>query len=159
MKTLLIALTLSVNLFCQHKMTEKEAINKDHIDFTKEYLWFKIHGLIEIDGHTFKNDTCHCPIIFQANLDGVTIIDTCFKQEYTHRNCGVKNCKIIHLVKKAEPIYQPSNRYPFWLNGVNTNPCSSPKLIYDSNHSRIDVEMESEIDTFNHNSFTKYQLK
>jgi hypothetical protein len=96
------------------KMSEKQAIEKSHIDFTKQYLFFTIHGLIEIDGHIFKNDTCKCPIIFQATIDDITIIDTCTKTKYTHRVCKIKGCPIIHLEVESgytAPAIQPSWRY------------------------------------------------
>lgn len=101
MKKLILILTIilfGLNLNSQtRKLNEKECIKKSHIDFTKEYIYFSIHGLIEIDGHVFKNDTCKCPIIYKANIDGITIIDTCKNIKYKHRACGVKNCPILHL--------------------------------------------------------------
>lgn len=102
MKTLIIFLCtvfISMNLSGQSKMNEQKAMKESHIDFTKEYIFFTIHGLIEVDGHTFQNDTRKCPIQFQANLDGITIIDTCLKVKYEHRVCEVKDCKVIHLVE------------------------------------------------------------
>lgn len=59
--------------------------------------------LIEIDGHTFLNDTCDCPIIYKATLDKITITD-CNGKEYDHRICGEKGCEIIHLEKQVEII-------------------------------------------------------
>lgn len=87
-----------------------------------------IHGRIEIDGHVFLNDTCKAPIIYQANLDGITIIDTLTKQTYTHRHCEKQGCKIIHLSKYLQVIDAPIWRW--WdgkihpLNGGSvTIPC------------------------------------
>ena len=97
--------------FSQQKMTEKQAIEKSHIDFTKQYLFFTIHGLIEIDGHIFKNDTCKCPIIFQATIDGITIMDTCTKTKYIHRKCNKKGCPIIHLEEELTPVVQPNKMW------------------------------------------------
>jgi hypothetical protein len=96
--------------FSQKAMNEQRAMKESHIDFTKEYIFFTIHGLIEIDGHIFKNDTCKSPIQFQATLDGIMIIDTISKTEYVHRVCNHKNCNIIHLeerisILKIEPSY------------------------------------------------------
>ena len=100
MKTTILLLLIPFLGFGQ--INEQRAMKERHIDFTKEYIFFTIHGLIEIDGHAFKNDTCKCPIQFQANLDGILIIDTCSKIQYEHRICGIKGCKIIHLKKKDE---------------------------------------------------------
>jgi len=117
MKTIIImAIALCLSLisvtgFSQQKMTEKQAIKESHIDFTKQYLFFTIHGLIEIDGHIFKNDTCKCPIIFQATIDGITIIDTCTKIKYVHRTCHIKGCPIIHL-EEEKPFVEPTQ--PNW---------------------------------------------
>ena len=105
MKTLLISILLcmSVIVQAQQRMTEKQVMKESHIDFSRQYIYFTLHGLIEIDGHIFKNDTCKCPIIYQATLDGITIIDTCIKVKYVHRKCNVKGCKIIHLIKEEGP--------------------------------------------------------
>lgn len=98
--------------FGQKTMNEQRVMKENHIDFTKEYIFFTIHGLIEIDGHTFKNDTCKCQIQFQANLDGIAIIDTCSKIKYEHRACGIKNCKIIHLKPEAKFEITPQWHWP-----------------------------------------------
>ena len=107
MKPLFILL-LWIGIATAQPLTEKQSIDKSHIDFTTQYLYFVIHGQIEVDGHTFYNDTCKSPIIFQATIDGVTIIDTLTKQTYTHRKCGIAGCKIIHLtpVIATTPIYK-----------------------------------------------------
>lgn len=97
-KTIIIILLLIPSfLFAQNKVNEKRAIEKSHIDFSKEYLFFTLSGLIEIDGHAFKNDTCKCPIIYKSTLDGIDIVDTCANKHYDHRECKIKECKIIHL--------------------------------------------------------------
>lgn len=95
----------------QEKMTEKQVMKESHIDFSRQYIYFTLHGLIEIDGHIFKNDTCKCPIIYQATLDGITIIDTCIKVEYVHRKCNVKDCNIIHLTKDEPILIRDPYRY------------------------------------------------
>ena len=97
---LLLITLLAFNVNGQQKMGEKDAIRESHIDFTRQYLFFTLHGMIEIDGHTFLNDTCRCPIIYQANLDGITIVDTCMNIIYEHRTCSIKGCKTIHLIIK-----------------------------------------------------------
>ena len=121
MRTLLtiLVLTISVNLCGQIKMKEQRAMKESHIDFTKEYIYFTIHGLIEIDGHIFKNDTCKCPIQFQANLEGITIIDTCLNMKYEYRKCEKVNCPIVHLVKKEPP--QNNLIIPGWNYKFNEN--------------------------------------
>lgn len=105
---------VSLSSFGQKPMNEQRTMKESHIDFTKEYIFFTIHGSIEIDGHTFKNDTCKCPIQFQANLEGIAIIDTCAKVKYKHRICSHKNCNIIHLERQDETILniQPQWNYP-----------------------------------------------
>lgn len=80
------------------KLTEQQIIKNAHIDFIKEYISFVIHGLIEIDGHVFLNDTCKSPVVYKADLDGITIIKDGIK--YKHRKCNISGCNIIHL----EPI-------------------------------------------------------
>lgn len=80
------------------KLTEQQIIKNTHIYFTKEYISFVIHGLIEIDGHVFLNNTCKSPVVYKADLDGITIIKDGIK--YKHRKCNIKGCNIIHL----EPI-------------------------------------------------------
>ena len=99
MKTLLtiLAILISFNAISQNRMNEQRVMKEKYIDFKKEYIYFTLHGLMEVNGHTFKNDTCRCPVIYQATLDEVTLIDTCTKVTYIHRDCGIKNCNIIHL--------------------------------------------------------------
>jgi hypothetical protein len=111
--TLLCIVFIAQNAYGQEKMNEKEAMKKSHIDFTKEYIWFEISGLIEIDGHIFKNDTCKCSIIYIANLKEVTITDTCKNIKYEYRRCGKVDCNIIHLQEKQEPQIQ-FNPQPNW---------------------------------------------
>jgi hypothetical protein len=100
----LCAVLFSSTAYSQKTMSEERAMKESHIDFSKEYIFFTIHGLIEIDGHIFKNDTCKCPIQFQANLDGIAIIDTCAKVKFKHRVCSHKNCNIVHLEKQEKAI-------------------------------------------------------
>lgn len=99
----------------QSKMNEQRCIKESHIDFTKEYIYFTIHGLIEIDGHIFKNDTCKCPIQFQANLEGIVIIDTCQNIKYEYRKCSKPDCKIIHLIEKIDVNYYKPGGFQYFL--------------------------------------------
>jgi len=113
MKKLIIILMVLIPLFgIGQKVNEKRAMNERRLDLTKEYLFFDIAGMIEINGHIFKNDTCKSPIIFKADLDGVSIIDTLQNIKYTHRKCDKKGCNIIHLVKIEE--LNESHFYPIW---------------------------------------------
>jgi hypothetical protein len=124
MKKLLLIFTMALFLLPgkgQEKMNEKQAIKETHIDFTKQYIFFTLHGLIEIDGHIFKNDTCKCPIIYKSTLDGITIIDTCKKIEYVHRKCSKKGCNIIHFIKKEDDVIQYSDP-PYWVQPLDRVP-------------------------------------
>ena len=120
MKHIIIISLFFVSLMAQSKFSERDAIKESHIDFTTHYIWFVLTGQIEIDGHEFDNSEADCPIIFQANLDGVTIIDTCTGIKYTHRTCNKKGCKVIHLVRKEDPPITNPNWYTL------------PKLDYNS---------------------------
>ena len=120
MKTtlLFILLLITGSGDAQKHMTEKSVMKESHIDFSKEIIYFGLSGRIEIDGHTFINDTCKCPIFFVANLDGITIIDTCTKTKYEHRKCNVKGCTIIHL---QIPEDKPTLTKP-WYTPYLTHP-------------------------------------
>ncbi len=113
----ILAILLCVPMFAQNKMNEQDAINKSHIDFTKQYLYFIVHGRVEIDGHTFLNDTCNKPIIFKATIDGVELTDS--TNTYTHRKCSHPNCDIIHLEIKTN--YLPSPKQ-WWQGGTTITP-------------------------------------
>lgn len=116
-----IGLIFTASASGQGRMSEREAIQKSHVDFSREYLYFVIHGQIEIDGHTFVNDTCRHPIIFMATLDGVTIVDTLSKVQYTHRVCTAPGCRVVHLVVKLPPA--PTSRtFPSWEYFKQINP-------------------------------------
>jgi hypothetical protein len=107
MKTIfiIISLLIAVSGFPQQKMNEKQAIKESHIDFTTQYIFFTIHGLVEIDGHTFLNDTCKNPVIFQATIDGIRIYrKSDSTTDLQHRICNKKGCKIIHLQEKQLPV-------------------------------------------------------
>ena len=95
----------------EKKLTEQQIIKNTHIDFTKEYISFVIHGLIEVDGHVFLNDTCKSPVVYKADLDGITIIKDGVK--YKHRKCNINGCNIIHLepVGISSLIFNP-NEFP-----------------------------------------------
>lgn len=84
---LITSLLIFISSFGQMKET--------HINFKKEGIQFILSGLIEIDGHTFLNDTCVNPIKYKATLKGVEIFDRVKK--YVVRMCSHENCNIIHL--------------------------------------------------------------
>lgn len=102
-------------LFCAilsaQPMSEQEAMDESHIDFKTQYIYFVIDNDIEIDGHSFNNnDEEH--IIFRADLDGITIIDTSSNVKYTHRKCNVGDCELIHLVEKG---YSIPDAYEYYI--------------------------------------------
>lgn len=112
MKPLIILLLfISFSTFAQKN--EKDCMNDKHIDWKTEYIFFELSGLIEINGHIFKNDTCKEPVIWSATVNKITISKG--EIEYTVRDCGDKNCKIIHLVEKEEDIIY-DNRLPYYFN-------------------------------------------
>lgn len=164
-KPLIILLILSTSLILaqdKKKISEQEAINNSHIDFTTQYIYFIIHGEIEIDGHIFKNDDRECPIIFEATLDGVTIIDKCTNTKYTHRHCDIADCEIIHLTESPTwQIYiQDDNFTPFHRNDGQlpyTIPYIMPyQPLYinpsDTLYSNLDTELprtKLQIDPYN----------
>lgn len=99
------------------QFNEGDAINKSHIDLTKETVYFTIHGQVEIDGHTFVNDTSANPFTFFAGVDGIKITRKGLDGEYKHRICGIKGCAILHLeliqnVIIAPPTWQWWNQNP-----------------------------------------------
>jgi hypothetical protein len=108
-------------IWTDYGITYYDSVNSLYLNIAKEfvhsngvyepiYFQCELQGLIEIDGHTFLNDTCDCPIIYKATLDKITISD-CNGKEYTHRICGKEGCEIIHLVKQIETVIYPYNWY------------------------------------------------
>jgi hypothetical protein len=64
--------------------------------------------------------------MFEARITGIKIWDG--KTEYQYRDCGVKDCGIVHLTEKIPVIqYGPDNTSPWHniltipTNGVPTN--------------------------------------
>ena len=118
MKHILFLLVIIASIsVAQGRITEKQAIQKDRIDLKKEYIYFVIHGRIEIGGHTFINDTCAAPIMFEARITGIKIWDG--KTEYEYRDCGDANCAIIHLTEKVPLIirgndWQGQDMFPLY---------------------------------------------
>lgn len=113
---LVCMLLIFYGAFGQEKLNEKQVIKKSHIDFSKEVIYFELSGLIEIDGHTFKNDTCKSPIIYTSNLEGISIFDKITNQKYIHRKCDVEGCIIIHLVKEQilnDYLTSPNTQWDF----------------------------------------------
>jgi hypothetical protein len=96
-KLILISLVALFSIKIQAQMNEKMAMKETHINFKKEHLYFIISGKIEINGHTFVNDTCKQPIYYYATIKEVKIINPEAKIEYVFRDCGEKDCDIIHL--------------------------------------------------------------
>lgn len=82
----------------ERTLNEQETMQCSHIDFSTQYITFVLHGKIEIDGHTFLNDTCRLPVRYNATLDGVQLLQG--EQEYVHRFCSLAGCKVIHLRRK-----------------------------------------------------------
>ena len=111
----IFAIVLSVPAFSQ-QLSEIDAIKKDHIDLTKETVFFIIHGLVEVDGHTFVNDTSANPFMFFANVDGIKITRRGLEGEYRHRVCGLKNCPILHLELILNVSVSPP-QFPGRFNG------------------------------------------
>ena len=97
MNKIILLILIPIYSFSQKPLDEQDVINKSHIDFKKESILFTLSGLIEIDGHTFKNDTCKCPIIYTADLSGVEIKDKCNERKYRVKYCAKINCPVIHL--------------------------------------------------------------
>lgn len=122
--TLVLATIFSASAIGQTKLNERQIINKKHIDFSKEVIYFELSGKIEIDGHTFVNDTCKSPIIYTSNLERISIFNKDTKEKYTVRKCERIDCNVIHLVKEKEN-YINYNTMPNW-QGVD-----SRLLIYD----------------------------
>jgi len=102
---------VSINSQDKKRLNERDCIKKSHIDFKKEFIWFVIHGLVEVDGHVFLNDTSECPLIYKAAKDGMKIYNKCTKDEYQYRNCGEKDCLIFHLEDKERLIIEEPS-YP-----------------------------------------------
>jgi len=112
MKTqILILILILSSLSIKAQINEKQAIEKDHIEFKKEYIYFKIYGLIEIEGHAFKNDTCQHPLFFKADLDGIDLFDD-LGNKYKHRKCNIKECELIHLTKMDRIEFNSRLPYP-----------------------------------------------
>ena len=101
-------------------INERQAMKEKHIDLTKQLVYFVIHGLIEIDGHVFKNDTCADPVLFIADLSGIKIKRKNDPIEYKHRKCEKEGCNIIHLIIDQEDnssiFIEPPNWRKFIYN-------------------------------------------
>ena len=133
---ILLTCVISMGAMAQAKLTEKQVMKNKHIDFSKEVIYFELSGLIEIDGHIFLNDTCKSPIIYTANLDGISIFDKSTKQKYNVRKCEREGCKITHLIKEAN--LQDYITFPQWQHGIqlyNSNDAITPRNI-DSLNAR-----------------------
>jgi hypothetical protein len=84
MKNLLLTLVLSLSVLTSFSQTmnEKRALKEKHIDFSKEYLYFELTGLIELNGIIFNNDTCDCPIIYKATINNTELVNKCTNEKY-----------------------------------------------------------------------------
>jgi hypothetical protein len=111
---LIAILFMSMISFGQQVLTEQMVITKTHIDFSKEYISFILSGSIEIDGHTFQNESQSNPILYTANLDNVEIVDSNRTAVYTHRKCSMAGCNIIHLDRKQS--VESGGSKMFWYN-------------------------------------------
>lgn len=109
-KTLILLLTaLSLNLFSQDKMNDKQAMKEKHIDFSTHYLYFELFGLIELNGVIFENDTCQCPVMYKATIDKVELYDECTKQAYVFdKFITYGDKKIISISNVYDRVYLPS---------------------------------------------------
>ncbi len=132
MKTIILIGTMFVamNCFAQGNLSERETIANHHIDLTKEQIYFVIHGLVELDGHTFLSDTCSDPFMFFADADGIKICRKENVAEYKHRRCGVKDCPILHLTVNV--IVLPQTQWQQWKNPLQLNGAITiPRVIED----------------------------
>jgi hypothetical protein len=87
MKTLLTLLLISICSIAFGQTIGKKGF---------EYI---ITGLVEVDGHSIKNDTCKTPFKFIVDLKESKIVKG--KQSYLIRECEKPNCEIIHLEKRS----------------------------------------------------------
>lgn len=103
---------LTTTIYGQTHLNEKQVIDKQHIDFSKEVIYFELSGQIEIDGHIFLNDTCKNPIIYTANLEEVTLFRKNNPEvKYKVRKCSIEECKIIHLTNKTQDWVYPKMQF------------------------------------------------
>lgn len=129
MKTLITLLLTAITITGTAQYGHKECINEKYIDLKTTYIYFEIKGLIEIDGHTFLNDTCEVPLIFTADKEGIFIGRRhekngliVFLEEYAYHDCGKKGCEVLHLKDKYEiTIFRDTpweweNTFPFYQN-------------------------------------------
>ena len=119
--TLIALISISLTSFSQDKMNEKRAMNEKHIDFSKEYLYFELTGLIELNGVIFNNDTCNCSIIYKATINTTELINKCTNNEYVFiKFITFGKNKIISISDKkgVESLFNNETpNYPFLYNG------------------------------------------
>jgi len=137
---LLLILVIPVFAMPQKPMNEKQALKESHIDFNSQYLFFEIHGLIEVGGHTFSNDTCKNPIIYYADAEKVQMYfknDTLYgipQTVYRKSKCNKNGCKILHLVEVKTEIPEPyygGFKFTNTPGLINLNDSRTLKLIQD----------------------------
>ena len=130
MKNLLLLLIIAISINCySQKRTYgiKECKKEDKINLINTQILLKISGLIEIDGHTFLNDTCADPVMFKADINGISIHRLKTRVKYTYNKCNKSGCDIIHLEEKLK--YNSSNDN-FYFN-------TYPGIILDSIRPRF----------------------
>ena len=73
----------------------------------KKGFEYVLTGLIEVDGHTFQNDTCKHPFKLIVNLKGSKIVRSRETDiVYYERDCETPNCGIIHLEKNWQLLFR-----------------------------------------------------
>ena len=114
----LLLFTLASSYSQRRTYGQKQCIKEKSINLKTTQILFVIEGLIEIDGHTFLNDTCENPIIFKSTIEGVEIKKLRPHEiNYTHRKCDKSGCNIIHLQEIKESEFDFNNVYPFNYGG------------------------------------------
>jgi hypothetical protein len=103
-------------LHSQQRINERQAIDKSHINFATQYLYFVVSDTIEIDGHDFTHNKT---IIYTADADKVQFIDTVTHQTYVRRKCEQfgKGCRKLHL-EKVQSIIIPQYKIPWQIETV-----------------------------------------
>lgn len=117
--SLLLVIMLSQLSFGQQKtkVDKKYLVTEYNIDFSKQYIYFKLDGWIMIDDSIFDNSRSKQPIYFTSDLSGITISDICKRKKYEFvRFIKFENKTIIQLkmLERFKPETPITNRYvPF----------------------------------------------
>ena len=101
MKTLLLLTALFISFSC-FSQDNDIFIGDGYFNPKTKTVSFKIWATIEINRHTFLNDTCKNPIMFNMGQrvaipieDEIT--DSLHTVRYAPDQCGLKGCRIVHL--------------------------------------------------------------